>query len=58
MAVTTRKWHAALDKVAADARAKFPDHTGKLDQLDAALATAAMCLDDMNDYPPYILPTN
>lgn len=51
------QWKALLAQIAAEAAQEFPGHQGKLEQLDGALATASMVVDDMHDYPPYILPT-
>lgn len=52
-----KAWKALLAQVEKDATAQFPDDSGKLAQLHATLATAAMVIDNLHDYPPYVLPT-
>jgi len=59
MAANRRKtWHAQLDKIEKEVTSSFPDNPGKVAQLVGALATAHMVVDDLYDYPAYVLPTN
>jgi hypothetical protein len=52
-----KTWKAALDQVSKEAHAQFPEHVGKLQQLDAILTSASMVVDDLHDLTPYVLPT-
>lgn len=48
-------WKAALEKVAAEVAQQFPVDS-RADQVEAALATAVMAIDNLHDYPQYIHP--
>lgn len=49
-------WKAALEKVAAEVAHEFPSD-GRTGQLQAAVKTAEMAIDNLHDYPQYVLPT-
>lgn len=51
---TRKAWQDAMDKIAVEAALKFPDNSGKLHQLAFHLTTAAMVVDDLHDYPPFV----